>query len=152
LLIRIGWSELMAEEPNYISEPDVGLDQTRELVARILEFVASRRERLTRFLHMTSFRPEIIRETTLSPLFMLSVLDTVMKDQQLQRELQEHEQIVPVMIELAQARLGFHIASEVTQQREGEAEASAIRARVRQQLRVLLRLSRGAAEGTKRRF
>ncbi len=125
------------------SQSDMGPDHARELVARILEFVASEPERLARFVRTSSFQPETAEQAARSPLFMLSVLDSVMKDALLLDALHRQERIGPALIELTRARLAFHIAAEVTRRSEGEAEISAVRARVQHQLRVLLHVARG---------
>lgn len=119
---------------------DPGLDQVRDMVARILEFVVADGTRLEPFLKLTSFRPEAIRETASSPLFMLSVLDSVTKDDWLMDTLAEREGITPVIVELARARLAFHVVAEMTP--PGAEETPEASARVQRQLRILLHMMR----------
>ena len=132
----------MSEETKSISQSDAVLAHARELVARILDFVASDGERLKRFLPMTGFNPETAQDSAQSPLFMLSVLDSAIKDEELLRSLQEHERIGPAVIELTQARLAFQVAAELTRPSDQAAEDAAVKDRVRLQLRALKRLLR----------
>jgi hypothetical protein len=53
-----------------------------------------------------------------SPLFMLSVLDTAIKDDELLQALQVHEQIGPALIEMMQARLASLVVLQLTQSGE----------------------------------
>lgn len=119
------------------------MEHARELVTKILDFILSNEGRLARFLDLGGYQPEALRETVQSPLFMLSALDTVAKDQPLSSALKEQEKVTPAMVEMARARLAFQISVEVAQQGRDEQEANAIREEVEQQMRVLLRKERG---------
>jgi hypothetical protein len=109
------------------TEADADLDDARTLVARILEFVVTDEARLRRFLTMTSFKQENARELAESPLFMLSVLDSSIKDEALLRTLQEQEDIDPALIEMTQARLAFHVVAHMGRQTDAADEEDPVR-------------------------
>lgn len=134
---------------NSFSAPpsDLGLEQAKGLAARILDFIASDRSRLRRFLQLTGFHPDAFRESAQSPLFILTVLNTVADDQQLLRALEEHEQITPDMIEMTRARLAFQVSVEAIQQGRSDQQAVTVKEKVQHQLRALLRRLRRQAGG-----
>ena len=117
------------------------LDHAKDLVARILEFVADDQQRLRHFLTEAGFSLESAQDLAQSPAFMVSVLDTILKNEMLLAILGEREGIRVPLIELTRARLSFHLAAEMTRQSEEDAQALAIKERVRTQLRTLSRLS-----------
>lgn len=112
----------------------------QELVARIVDCLNSDEPTLTRFLQATGLQPKTMRESAQSPLFMLSTLESVAKDEQLLCAFGELEQITPEMIELARTALALEIAIQTT--KPSDAEASAINAKVQEQLGKLLRRSK----------
>lgn len=109
-------SQPIPNEQEPTAPNDTDLDNARDLVAGILEFVASDPKMLKRFLIGTSFELERAQEMAQSPLFMLSVLDTTRRNDSLLSALQEHKQICPDILELTQARLAFHVTAELTRQ------------------------------------
>ncbi|WP_407666770.1 DUF3572 family protein [Microvirga roseola] len=132
----------MPKEPEPHPESDPGLDSATELVARILGFITSDRERFSRFLHRTSFQPCAIQDALPTPHFMRAVLDAVLQDVQLINDLHTHAQIGLAVVEQARAIVDLPATAEVVQRSEKIPEASAVRAKVEQQLRALLRLAR----------
>jgi hypothetical protein len=129
----------MREQPGSVPQPDMGLDHAREMVARILEFIASNEERLKRFLQLPDFRPKAFRETARSPLSMLSILGFIVKDEQLLRELAENEKIEIALIELARARLSFEVAAKEFKAVDPVTDPSVARERFFQELHVILK-------------
>jgi hypothetical protein len=106
--------ERATNEQELATQSSGDLDHARDLVAMILEFVSTDDQQLSRFLKGTSFKLGDARELAESPLFMLSVLDTTVKDDVLLRALQEREQISLARIEMTQARLAFYVAAQLT--------------------------------------
>ena len=102
----------MTETPRRSNSPDMGLDHTTGLVARILEFIASDNQRSRGFLQNMGVQPATFRETARSPTFVLALLDAVAQDAQILRALHELERITPDMIELARARLEFQTTAD----------------------------------------
>jgi hypothetical protein len=119
----------------------MGLDQAEGIVVKILNFVASDGVRLARFLNLTGFRAETLREASQSRLFMLHVLDAIAKDENLLQQLNEHEGVQPEMVELARSRLAFQAVAEVTRPASGESEGSAIKERIKQLMLSVARRS-----------
>lgn len=100
-------------EKHYLStQSDTGLDHATGLAARILEFIASDDKRSRRFLQGVGIQLATLREAARSPIFVLSGLDAVVRDEQILRALHEHERITPDMIELARARLEFQTTAD----------------------------------------
>jgi hypothetical protein len=133
----------MVKQPNSAPTSDAGLDHIKALVARIVEFIVSDQARHLRFLRATGFQPEMLQEATQSSLFMLTVLDATAKDRHLLGALGQDEQITLEMIEMCQARLAFQNSAEIAGQAQYEPDTSAVEAKVRDQLHLLLRTLRG---------
>jgi hypothetical protein len=93
----------------------ISVDQIKELVARILDSISSDPPRLKRFLLSTGFQPETLQGVVHSPLFMLSVLGSVTKDEELLHALGTHEQVELELINSARARLVHQVTLAVTQ-------------------------------------
>lgn len=137
----------MSSKSDFTSFSDIGLDHAKELVARILNFIVSDEARLRRFLQLTGFKPETLRDAAQSPLFMLSALDAVAKDPQLLRMLGDQEQITPDMIESIRARLAFQVTVEVTGEGADSHRPGVVKERVEHQLRGLLKMLRRQSGG-----
>lgn len=138
-------SQLMSRKSGVVSDP--GLEHARALSARVLNFIISDSARLTRFLQLTGCSLESLHEAAQSPLFMLSVLGSVAKDQPLLSALAEQERITPEMIEMTRARLAFQVSLEAVQHGQSAREAATIRKKVQDQLRRLLQRIRERSGG-----
>ena len=123
-------------------QPDPGLNHAREFVARILEFVASNATSLSRFQLEFDFKLGNAAELSRSPLFMLAVLHTVSKDEELLRGLWTHEHIGRTLIELTQARIVFQIAADLLRPNQQTCGAASVSQQTLMQTRVLSQLSR----------
>jgi hypothetical protein len=121
----------------------MGLDQAERLVVTVLNFIASDSSRLAHFLSITGFPLETLQEVEQSSVFMLSVLNSVAKDEELLRALQEKEHIGADEIELARARMAFQVVAEASGQGRGELERNAVKAKVKRQLDALSQFIRG---------
>jgi hypothetical protein len=97
---------------------------------------------LARFRLELDVKLENPAELARSPLFMLSVLHTVSKDEELLRALWSHEHIGPTLIELAQARIAFQVAADLHRQDQQSSEPTIVSQQIVMQTRVLSQLSR----------
>jgi hypothetical protein len=112
-------------QPDSTPVSDPGLDDVKTSVARILEFIVSDEARHRTFLQTSGFRPDADRDAPQSPLFLLTILDAVSKDQSLLMALEWHERITCEMIQMCQARLVFEISVEVAGlSRQGDAHSA----------------------------
>ncbi|MBQ0820543.1 DUF3572 family protein [Microvirga sp. HBU67558] len=100
---------------------DPGLDEVKATVARILDFIIADEERLHSFLRTSGFRPDADQAAAQLPLFMLTILDAVSKDQQLLSALARQQGITHEIVQMCQARLLFQVSVEIVQlSRQGD--------------------------------
>jgi hypothetical protein len=133
------WFYPMSGERASVVLSDAELDQARELVIGVLDIVLADPGRLKDFLKDTAFDPEAAHTLAKQPTFMLSVLDTAARNEELLAALEREAGIAQAFIELTQARLAFHVAAELGRQGESLRRPSDMGDRARQKLRELSR-------------
>jgi hypothetical protein len=77
----------------------------QELAIQVLNFIVGDLDRIIQFLNVTGLQPETIRESAKSPLFLLGVLDYILKDEDLLKEFHRQTDIRPAAILVAAAQL-----------------------------------------------
>ena len=144
----------MSKERESVLLSDAELDQARDLVTRILEFIASDAVRGEAFAALVGRERRNAGEPARSPTDMLSILDAAVQDEGFLLDLERGIQVDRELIELTQARLSFHIAAELTRQGKARPQVRDMGERARQTLRELSeeqRASGAEGEATMRR-
>jgi hypothetical protein len=130
---------------------DIGLENAEALVARIFDFVASEKSRLSHFLKVTGLSADALDDLGASQYSFLNVLDSVASDPHLLTELETHERITSEQIALARARLAFEATAAATNQSHDAAAELAIREKVKNLLRALTQLMQERKAAPERR-
>ena len=131
------WFGPMSVERGSVVLSDAELDQARELVIGILDLVLAEPGRFTDSLKEMTFDPEAAHALAKQPQFMLSVLDTAAKNEELLAALENDAGITQAFLELTEARLAFHVAAELSRQGENLTGSPDMGGRARQKLREL---------------
>jgi hypothetical protein len=129
----------MSVERGSVVLSDAELDRARELVIGILDLVLADPGRFRVFLKEMTFDHEAAHALTEQPHFMLSVLDTAARSEDLLAALESDAGITRALMELTGARLAFHVAAELSRQGEDRPGSPDMGDRARQKLRELSR-------------
>ncbi len=131
------WFCPMSAEQGSVVLSDAELEQARELVVRILDLVLADPERFRVFFQEMSLDLEPAHALARQPEFMLSVLETAAKNENLLAALERDAGITQALMEFTQARLAFHLAAELSRQGEDRPGSPDMGDRARQKLREL---------------
>ena len=88
---------------------------------KVLAFIVADVDRIIQFLNVTGLQPETIRESAQSSLFLLGVLDSMSKDDELLRAIHQELNIAPAAILTA---LGHQTPTSETKPLDGKIEAA----------------------------
>ncbi len=146
------WFCPMSNERGSVVLSDAELDQARELVIAILDLALADPGKSKAFLKETAFDPSTALTLTKQPEFMLSVLDTAATNEELLGVLESSVGITQALIELTRARLAFHVAAELSRQRNDRTTPVDVGDRARQKLRELSKQGRKREQATKKLF
>jgi len=134
--------ERMSDRSGAVVLSEAELEPARQLVDRILDYVASD----PRWPVIAAIKPggdaQIGRSAAMAPAAMLSVLDAATKDEELLAALESRALIDRAFIELTQAKLTFDMTAALSRQRRDYEPCMETGARARQILRAVSKTRR----------